>query len=275
MKIHCAPVCQTCEQLSDETRCPYEKETMPDAWKADDLNHLFTNLTTMATFKQYEPQVLSRPSYLTGDTNETANYTLGPWVVVLDNVVTANEAERLIELGHVEGFQRSAVVDGTANGTVYNGRTSSNAWCLFKCYNDTMAQSALARVSEIVNISERNSEYWQLLQYQEGEFYENHHDYIPSQKIRQQGIRILTVYLYLNDVEEGGGTHFSQLNITVLPKRGRALIWPSVLDKDPNEMDPRTFHEALPVIKGIKYGANAWIHMRDFKGPLHKGCITG
>lgn len=85
----------------------------------------------------------------------------------------------------------------------------------------------------------------------------------------------MTEYLYLNDVEEGGGTHFSQLNTTVLPKRGRALIWPSVLDELSNEMDPRTFHEALPVIKGIKYGANAWIHMRDFKGPLHKGCITG
>jgi hypothetical protein len=28
----------------------------------------------------------------------------------------------------------------------------------------------------------------------------------------------------------------------------------------------------LPVIKGVKYGANAWIHMRDFKTPNKKGC---
>ena len=212
--------------------------------------------------------------YLAGDTNETANYTLGPWVVVLENVVMADEAERLIELGHVEGFRRSVIADGTTSGHLYNGRTSSNAWCQFKCYNDTLAQSALARVSEIINIPERNSEYWQLLKYEKGEFYRNHHDYGERQKNRQQGVRILTVYLYLNDVQEGGGTHFVFSNITVLPRRGRALIWPNVLDDDPNEMDPRTFHEALPVNQGVKYGANAWIHLRDFKGPLHNGCIT-
>jgi hypothetical protein len=68
---------------------------MPDAWKAGDLNQFFTNVTTMENYKQYEPQVLSRPSYLAGDTNETADYTLGPWVVVLENVVMAEEAEHL------------------------------------------------------------------------------------------------------------------------------------------------------------------------------------
>jgi prolyl 4-hydroxylase len=70
-------------------------------------------------------------------------------------------------------------------------------------------------------------------------------------------VRILTLYLYLNDVEEGGGTNFDELDITVMPKRGRALLWPSVLDSDPDKKDGRTTHQALPVGKGsIKYGAN-------------------
>lgn len=68
----------------------------------------------------------------------------------------------------------------------------------------------------------------------------------------------MTVFLYLNDVEEGGGTHFDRLNITVTPKKGRALIWPSVLNRDPNVADWRTQHQALPVKAGVKYGANAW-----------------
>jgi len=71
----------------------------------------------------------------------------------------------------------------------------------------------------------------------------------------------LTVYLYLNDVEAGGGTHFDKLNITVMPKRGRALLWPSVLNDDPNAKDGRTTHQALATEKGLKYGANAWFHM--------------
>ena len=86
------------------------------------------------------------------------------------------------------------------------------------------------------------------------------------------GPRIVTAYLYLNDVEQGGGTEFDQLNITVTPKRGRLVLWPSVLDSDPSAEDPRTTHQALPVERGSKYGANAWFHLRDFKGPYSKGC---
>lgn len=116
---------------------------------------------------------------------------------------------------------------------------------------------------------------------------QNHHDYIAFHNDRFQGARIITgmflpcedrtnsyerlirlsflpsphdylccalVFLYLNDVEEGGGTHFSSLGITVQPKVGRAVIWPSVLDHNPDAKDHRTNHEALPVIRGVKYG---------------------
>jgi len=83
----------------------------------------------------------------------------------------------------------------------------------------------------------------------------------------------LTLFLYLNDVEAGGGTDFPQLGLTVLPKRGSALLWPSVLDADPDSKDPRTEHQALPVEAGTKYGANAWVHQRSFKEPYKKACI--
>ena len=277
MKINCAPICHTCDQLSIETRCPYDPETMPDAWKPGDLNEFFTNITTLEKFAKYEPKVLSRPSYLEGDTEETADYKLGPWVVTLENVLSDEEAVRLIELGAVEGYKRSTDVgkkkfDGTHESHVSNGRTSTNAWCQNECYNDTIAQRVMQRVTEISNIPQENSENLQLLKYEEGEFYNTHHDYIDYLKNRQQGVRLLTIFLYLNDVEEGGGTNFPDLDITVLPKRGRALIWPSVKDEDPNGKDGRTRHQALPPIKGTKYGANAWIHQRDFQGPNKNHC---
>ena len=55
-----------------------------------------------------------------------------------------------------------------------------------------------------------------------------------------------------NDVEAGGGTNFPILDLTVMPKKGRVLIWPSVLDDNPNDKDDLTEHQALPVEKGIK-----------------------
>ena len=101
----------------------------------------------------------------------------------------------------------------------------------------------------------------------------SHHDYIAFHTKRQCGVRVLTLFLYLNDVQKGGGTHFDELDITVEPKAGKAVLWPSVLDERPNEMDARTYHQALPVEEGVKFGANAWLHQRDFKAALDMGCI--
>lgn len=73
----------------------------------------------------------------------------------------------------------------------------------------------------------------------------------------------MTFYLYLNDVEAGGGTEFDKLGLEVKPKVGRAVLWPSVLNEAPSRKDDRTMHAALPVEAGIKYGANAWFHLRS------------
>ena len=105
----------------------------------------------------------------------------------------------------------------------------------------------------------------QLLRYEPGQYYLPHHDFIPIDVERQQGPRILTVFLYLNDVESGGETEFTMLDLRVTPRKYRALIWPSVLNDAPNQMDPRTHHQALKVTAGVKYGANAWFHLHGTK----------
>lgn len=102
-----------------------------------------------------------------------------------------------------------------------------------------------------------------------------HHDEIGdvhNEKYLARGPRVLTFFLYLNDVEEGGETRFvdligddSNIHLDVKPKKGRALLWPSMLNEDLLALDDRTYHEALEVKKGVKYGANAWMHLRDFQ----------
>lgn len=64
-----------------------------------------------------------------------------------------------------------------------------------------------------------------LLKYEEGQFYQTHTDYIDFQIDRPSGVRALTFYIYLNDVEEGGGTNFPKLDrkdskFAVQPKKG-------------------------------------------------------
>lgn len=65
--------------------------------------------------------------------------------------------------------------------------------------------------------------------------------------------------MHRNNVEEGGETNFPRLGLSVKPRLGRAVLWPSVFDHDTLRNDIRSDHQALPVIKGVKYGANAWV----------------
>lgn len=279
MLKHCAPVCQTCHYLDFDTRCPVNASAPTVLTKPGDLNRLFERITTL---DEYSPTIHSMPNSnptttMIADSSSILN---GPWVVTLENFVSPEECDRLIQLGADLGYLISKDVgkqqfDGTYGLHANSGRTSTNAWCTDACYNDTMTQSVMAKMEYVTTIPEANSEFLQLLRYEVGQFYQVHHDFMPHQAYgRQQGGRILTVFLYLNDVEAGGGTNFPKLNnLTIYPKQGRALIWPSVLDELPNTKDPRTSHQALPVERGIKYGANAWLHQRDYKEVVARDCM--
>jgi Rps23 Pro-64 3,4-dihydroxylase Tpa1-like proline 4-hydroxylase len=117
-----------------------------------------------------------------------------------------------------------------------------------------------------------NTEFLEILKYNEGGHYERHHDLIPTQGQERCGNRILTLYVFLSHVEEGGELRFTQMNKQITPKKGRAVLWQNVLDNDFNVMQTLTFHEALPVKRGNKYGLNAWFHSRNMRESMAAGC---
>jgi prolyl 4-hydroxylase len=153
MQVGCAPVCQTCEMLHVETRCPLDPDAV-DALYPGDLDKLFENIATSSDFEHFGPKVLSRPSYSPGDNADTADYQLGPWMVTFDNAITDQQADRLIELGGIEGYERSADVgskkeDGTYTAETNSGRTSTNAWCTNECNEDPVAIEVMDRIATI------------------------------------------------------------------------------------------------------------------------------
>ena len=182
--------------MSIEARCPLDPNAK-NAWGPGDVDKTFKRITEDPSFQVYEPVILSRPPE-------------GPWMIMLENFLSDEEADRLIELGGIEGYERSTDVgtrqaDGTYTKNVNGGRTSMNAWCTGECDKDPIAKRVVARIENITGIPEANSENLQLLRYEEGQFYQKHNDYIPHHVDRQCGVRILTFYMYLNEVEEGGG----------------------------------------------------------------------
>jgi len=276
MKKSCPVVCYTCETLHVDALCPFDPN-IPNAWQRGDLNRMFKRIVHDSTLAHYQTTVLSRPDYEPNDTAETASYQIGPWVVIIDDFLNETETSTLIALGADQGYERSTDVgeileDGSYEDDESETRTSTNAWCYNECDDHEVTQIIWERMTFLTQIPPENSESLQMLRYEPGQFYAVHHDYIENDWNRAVGSRILTVFLYLNDVEEGGATNFPELELAVQPKRGRALLWPSVLDQYPHKKDDRTEHEAQVVTKGIKYGANAWFHQRDYQGSTQNGC---
>jgi len=283
MIVNCPKSCDalkpgTCALLDPKKRCdrtlPHLNMSADPTWKAGDLNAMFEAIMAPdSPWQHLNPTALSRPPE-------------GPWLVQFDNVVeekeikaltgtVANQFERSTDTGASNEF-------GEAQKLMSTGRTSENAWCVNDCYTHPNVVTLTERIQDITHVPHGHYENFQVLRYQPGQYYRTHHDMSPSDMKLPCGPRILTFFLYLSDVEEGGGTNFPRLNsppgtpqgsgLTVQPKRGRAVLWPSVLDSDPTRQDPRTHHQALPVTKGTKFAANAWIHLFDYKMPNLWGC---
>jgi prolyl 4-hydroxylase len=175
MSVMCAPTCQTCEQISYEYRCrPFDPDAPTALTNPGDLDRLFERI--LADNGHHTPTVLSRPPD-------------GPWILQLDTFTTADECERLIAHGQRLGYGASLTVgkDGTVEalpvGTV---RTSTNAWCEGDCEKDPLVQPLLQRIEQMLLIPQNNSEFLQLLNYEEHQFYRKHHDYLDYHKDRPQ-----------------------------------------------------------------------------------------
>lgn len=274
MIVHCCKSCDeelnAAELIDPNVRCTKERLNMTQPiWQPGDLNKLFESWVNDEAFAQYDPQVLSSPGAKFGGID-------GPWVVTFDNFFDETEANALIEGGRMAGFERSTDQGkmnalGEREKVVSTTRTSSNAWCIHSCERIPEVQALTQRIEDVTSVPKENYESFQVLEYNHNQFYRSHHDSSGSEK-GLAGHRILTFFLYLTDVEEGGETKFNRLGIQVKPKLGRALVWPSVKNEDPTSWDPRTFHEAMPVIKGKKYAANHWIHHNNYEKPNHWGC---
>lgn len=83
-----------------------------------------------------------------------------------------------------------------------------------------------------------------MLEYLSGDgFYKPHYDFGPDTP------RTMSAVLYLNDVEEGGETYFDQIDVTVSPKAGRLVLFPSTYPYS---------HEARNPLSGNKYVLVTW-----------------
>jgi prolyl 4-hydroxylase len=261
MIVFCSLSCNACELRDPHVRCRRDRLDMDQnpAYQPGDMSKMFSDIVPRFHSK-YNVSVVKSD----------------PFVVVFENFVSDAEADAIIRAA--PKWERSTDT-GSANSygevgrVLSKSRTSSNAWCTRGCEADPAVKRVTERIAEVTRVPSVNYESFQILRYEPGQFYGVHHDNGGGrEELKPAGPRVLTFFLYLSDVEEGGETNFPQLEVSVKPKKGRAVLWPSTLTNAPDEIDRRTTHEARPVVKGIKYGANAWIHLYNYRVPNLWGC---
>ena len=193
---------------------------------------------------------------------------IAPWVVTLQDFLSDEEVDAFLN-GCRSHFERSLAGDQLSPV-----RTSKQCWCADnECAANSLVKGVEERVRNVTGIPDLlHFEPFQVLKYEPGQFYKVHHDQ-NSGWFTPQGVRVYTFFMYLSTVEEGGGTRFADLNVTVPAVKGSAVLWPSVTSIDPSEDEPYTNHEGLPPLKGVKYAANAWIHNFDYRTPAARNCI--
>jgi len=183
-----------------------------------------------------------------------------PLIFTIDNFLSDLECDHFIKLSTGK-FEKSKV-NSNDGPTLGVGRTSSGCWIK---HNETSITEKIGlRIAKLVNMPLENAEQYQIIHYGLNEEYWRHYDswkHDNSQTtlipMKYGGARVLTALVYLNDVEEGGGTNMSKLNITVMPKKGRICVFENVY-KGTNIRHELSEHAGMPIIKGEKYAFNLW-----------------
>ena len=254
MMENCAQACKACE--SKRRSCDRPPDT-PPAVTAGGINATMTRI--LRNFPQYRPRALSWPGGPKGPK--------APWVITLENFVSDQEA-LAFKTGCADQFSRSLAGDQLSPV-----RTSQQCWCSGNpCERSALTQRVAERISNLTRAPVRYMEPFQILKYEVGQFYRQHHDQ-NSGLFTPQGVRVYTFFMYLSTPEAGGATKFNNLGITVPATKGNAVLWPSVMSDDPSRDEPYTNHEAMPVVKGQKFASNVWIHNYDYRTPAAKNCL--
>lgn len=212
----------------------------------------------------------------------------------IEDALTSNECDLLINSAK-DKLVTSKIMNIDENNNYINKednkvRTSTQAWLEHDDFPN-IKNKTLNLVNKYLKYNKVNTKQFENIQvanYKPGAQYKEHYDICHpisaypehietcKQEFKIQGsVRFITVIYYLNDGFNGGETHFPKLNISIKPKKGKALIFFNCnLESDSNKTGlcniiDKSQHAGLPVLKGgktdQKWIANVWIRVKNYK----------
>ncbi|CAJ0937708.1 unnamed protein product, partial [Mesorhabditis belari] len=186
-----------------------------------------------------------------------------PLAVLFKQVVSDREIAVIQDLARPK--LKRATVQNAVTGELEHAsyRISKSAW--LKEMESEVVARVNRRIGDMTNLNQETSEDLQIANYGLGGHYDPHYDFARKEetnafKTLGTGNRIATVLFYMSQPDLGGATVFNKLGIAFFPSVHDALFWYNL--KRNGDGDMRTRHAACPVLLGVKWVSNKWIHER-------------
>ena len=207
--------------------------------------------TNDATEVQFAPPLLSRmpPKLRRFDSDKVDLY-------VYEDFLSKKECDKLNAL--IAHHLRPSTVSFD-NGDRYFRTSQSSHLSHLK---SPVAVGIDEKICKTLGIRPEYSEGIQAQRYDVGQQFKAHWDFFEpgTQEFMRfagtRGNRTWTFMVYLNEGMEGGGTRFTELEHTFVPKTGTAVLWHN-LNRD-GTCNKATMHSGEPVISGHKVIITKW-----------------
>ncbi|XP_050391712.1 prolyl 4-hydroxylase subunit alpha-2 isoform X1 [Patella vulgata] len=202
---------------------------------------------------------------------------LDPWIVIYHDAMLDGEIQTIKQIATPK--LNRATVQNAKTGALEtaNYRISKSAW--LKDDDHEVVHRVNKRIEAITGLTLKTAEELQIANYGLGGHYEPHFDFARVNKKKEEkdafkslgtGNRIATFLFYMSDVEAGGATVFPYIGVKLFPKKGAAAFWYNLYKSGEGIYNTR--HAACPVLVGVKWVSNKWIHERgqEFLRPCGK-----
>jgi prolyl 4-hydroxylase len=206
--------------------------------------------------------------------------SLAPLVLSVKGFLSAEECQHIQQTAApTMRYSDVVLMDHDAGRPASDFRTSQTTF--LNADDDEILVDLDYRTASLVRIPRSHQEPIQVLRYGNTERYTSHHDYFDPRLYQKdkktlrligngRRNRMVTVFWYLSDVEQGGETIFPrsgggrersfddcETGLKVKPESGKVIIFYSMTFE--GKTDSNSLHGACRVVEGIKWAANKWV----------------
>ena len=190
-----------------------------------------------------------------------------PRIVTCTGFATAAECDWLIQRAGPR-LKPAEVYDPQAQGGLRADEIRNNSDTSFDIVESDLVLMALReRIARLALLQTDEFEPTMVLHYTPGQQFAPHFDFVDAtaphlaSDIAENGQRVATFLLYLNDDFEGGETDFPALGWRYKGRKGDALLFWNV---DATGLpDPATLHAGLKPVRGEKWVLSQWMRRKS------------